>query len=327
VPLPAADEVPVLDEHEETWSAAQRTQLSRALLTLTREERRITELFYYGGWSVARLAADGSTNESAMRKRLQRIRDKLRKEVEMNEQHHVSQESLPTDLSDRVVELLARPLLVALPENPVAKIVGLLRAQFSDYRLIELPELVDLASARARLECDPVYIPQDKLFHVDRDRILRYDLSLPLWIESAGRGVPQRWLSAGKVYRNEVENPLHLSAFHQLELLWLDETARCDAWSFVGRALAALDAVAPGSVQRITPSTYPFCTRAWDLGIEWQGEYQELAGCGVYGPDVVRLLGGDPARHTALGLGLGLERLAAIHYRVADIRLLDSMRV
>jgi RNA polymerase sigma factor (sigma-70 family) len=327
VPLPAADDVPVLDELEETWSASQRMQLARALLTLSSEERRITELFYYGAWSVTRLAEAMATSEPAMRKRLQRIREKLKKEIEMNEQRHVSQESLPADLPDRVVELLARPLLVALPDNPVAKVVELLRAQLSDYKAVELPEVVDLSRARARLVCDPVYVPVDTLFHVDGQRILRYDLSLPLWLEGADRGVPQRLLSTGKVYRNEIESTNRLCAFHQLELLWLDETSRLDAWSFVGRALAALDAVVPGAVQRVSPSDYPFCTRAWDLGVEWQGEYQELAGCGVYGPDVVRLLGGDPARHSALGLGLGLERLAALHYGVSDIRLLDSMKV
>jgi RNA polymerase sigma factor (sigma-70 family) len=327
VPLPAADDIPVLDEQEDSWSPAQRAQLARAVLTLSPEERRITELFYYGAQSIARVAELSASSEPAMRKRLQRIREKLRKEVEMNEQRHVSQESLPTDLSDRVVELLARPLLVALPENPVAKVVALLRAQFAEHRVVELPEIVDLTHARERLECDPVYVPEGNLFAIDRDRILRYDLSLPLWLESAGRGVPQRLLSTGKVYRNEVESAQRLSAFHQLELLHLDDAARVDAWGFVGRALAALDAVVPGAVQRVSPSDYPFCSRAWDLCVEWQGEYLEVAGCGVYSPDVVRLLGGDPERHTAIGLGMGLERLAALHYGVSDIRLLDTMKV
>jgi RNA polymerase sigma factor (sigma-70 family) len=326
-PLEAADAIPVLDDNEQSWSQAQRLQLGRAVLTLTPEERRITERFYYGSWSVERLAVEAQVSEPTMRKRLQRIRDKLRQEIEMSEQRQTSHEPLPPDLTDRVVDLLARPLLVDLPENPVAKVVALLREQFSDYQLLDTPEVIDLTVARSKLQCDPVYVPENKLFHLDRGRILRYDLSLPLWLETAGRGAPLRLLSTGKVYRNEVESTTHLSAFHQLELLHLDDTTSVNAWSFIGRTLAALDAILPGSVQRVCPSEYPFCSRAWDIGLEWRGEYHEVLGCGIYLEDVVRLLGGDPARHTALGLGIGLERLASLHYRVPDIRLIDSMRV
>ncbi|HEY6881469.1 MAG TPA: sigma-70 family RNA polymerase sigma factor, partial [Polyangiales bacterium] len=78
-------ELPVLDEREQRWSEAQRAALALALTRLSREERRTTERFYHGGWPLARLAADGGVSEPAMRKRLQRIRDKLREEIEAME--------------------------------------------------------------------------------------------------------------------------------------------------------------------------------------------------------------------------------------------------
>jgi len=129
------------------------------------------------------------------------------------------------------------------------------------------------------------------------------------------------------VYRNETEDKTHLSSFHQLELLRLDRSTVLDPWAFIGRVLSALDSILPGKSQRISPSEYPFCSRAWDISVEWHGEYWELLGCGVYQPDVIQLLGGDPAEHTALGLGLGLERLAMLYYGVPDIRAIDTMRV
>lgn len=149
-----------------------------------------------------------------------------------------------------------------------------------------------------------------------------YDLSLPLTLGARGRGAPLRLLSAGKVYRDERESKTHLAAFHQLELLTLDEQESSNPWSFIGQVLQALDALLPGSVQRVEPATYSFCSRAWEIGVEQNGERIEVLGCGVYKPDVVTLLGGDPARHVALGLGLGLERLALLHFQVSDIRKL-----
>jgi phenylalanyl-tRNA synthetase alpha subunit len=226
-------------------------------------------------------------------------------------------------VSERVIELLARPALVDLPENPVGQMADALKRSFSDYTPLQTSEIVDLRGARARFDHDPVYVPQEKLFHIDATRILRYDLSLPLTLGAAGRGAPLRLLSAGKVYRDETETETHLSAFHQLELLSLDETSRSDPWAFIGRILQVLDTLLPGMPQRVERTEYPFCTRAWDIGVELNGEYAELLGCGVYKADVVSLLGGDPEKHVALGLGIGLERLASLHFQVPDIRKLS----
>ena len=38
-------------------------------------------------------------------------------------------------------------------------------------------------------------------------------------------------------------------------------------------------------------------------------------------------LGGDPARHTAVGVGYGLERLAMLRYGIDDIRKIDVASV
>ena len=58
-----------------------------------------------------------------MRKRLQRIRDKLRREIEMTEQRAIRPEDIRSDLPAKVVELLARPRLTDLPENPVGRML------------------------------------------------------------------------------------------------------------------------------------------------------------------------------------------------------------
>ena len=110
-------EVPVLDEAESVWSELQRRRLAGALLTLTAEERRLCDRRYHGGWTMARLAREAGVEEGAMRKRLQRIRDKLRREIEMSEQRSVNPSEIRSDFPAKVVELLARPHLSDRPDR------------------------------------------------------------------------------------------------------------------------------------------------------------------------------------------------------------------
>ena len=120
--LDEVPDVPVLDEAETHWSEAQRHRLAAALLRLSPEDRQLCDRRYHGRWGTARLAAAAGVDDAVMRKRLQRIRDRLRKEIEMTEQRGIGLDEIQTDLPDQVVELLARPRLTDLPENPVGKV-------------------------------------------------------------------------------------------------------------------------------------------------------------------------------------------------------------
>ncbi len=118
--------VPVLDENESHWSEGQRHRLAAALLTLSADERRICDRRYHGGWSVARLAQAAGMPEATLRKRLQRIRDRLRQfieaeEMEMMKERGVDPGTLAGQLPGKIVELLASPPLTDLPENPVGR--------------------------------------------------------------------------------------------------------------------------------------------------------------------------------------------------------------
>jgi RNA polymerase sigma-70 factor (ECF subfamily) len=227
--LDDASEVPVLDEAETRWTDAQRQRLASALVSLSSEERRLCDRRYHGGWSVARLAGAG-VEESAMRKRLQRIRDKLRKEMEMSERRAIGSDDMPGDLPDRIVELLARPQLTELPENPVGKILELLRGVYAGFSDIQLPEVVDWREAERTIAADAVYIEGHELQRIDEGRILRYDLTLPLLMHVRFRGDPIRMFSSGKSYRVCQPDRTHLEAFHQAEVFCLDRRDRLDMW-------------------------------------------------------------------------------------------------
>ena len=324
LPLSEQTSPPVLDDEELGWSDAQQRQLARALLALSHEERRLCELHYHGRWSAERLAREAGTEASTIRKRLQRIRDKLRKEIEVDEQRILVSHAVPRDLPASIAELLAQPRLVDLPENPVGAVAAQLRSAFAGFSDIELPEELDLALAEERLGGDAVYVDRSKLQRIAGEHVLRYDLTLPLLLNVRWTGSPQRLVASGKAYRRETVSATHLEAFHQLELFAIDERGRLDAWAFAGRILDAIDRVLPRAEVRLTPTEYPMCKRAWSLDVLHEGDWREVLAWGEYADWVMRGIGADPEQQTALGAGMGLERLAALRYGIDDIRKLAT---
>ena len=320
-------DVPILDETESSWTELQRQRLAGALLALSAEERRICDRRYHGRWTTARLARDAGVDEAAMRKRLQRIREKLRKEIEMAEQRHIREGDMSPDFPARIVELLARPQLSDLPDNPIGKVLALFRSAFPEFEEVTLPEVIDFAEARKTIGDVAMYIEPHELQRVDDTRILRYDLTLPLLLTVKYGGRPLRLTSAGKAYRLCQIDALHLDAFHQAEILWMDDRAHVDAWRATARVLQAVDLVLPGRSMKIVPTKYEMCSQSWELEIDVDDRWYEVLAWGVFSDTVVRHLGGDPAKHAAIGIGVGLERFAMLRYGIDDIRKIEGTLV
>jgi len=320
-------DVPILDESETRWTESQRQRLAAALVTLTPEERQLCDRRYHGQWPIARLAANAGIDDAAMRKRLQRLRDKLRKEIEVAEQREIQSTDIRLDFPAKVVELLAHPRLTDLPENPVGKTLEILRGVWAEFVERDLPEVVDLAAARETIGNDALYVDPGELHRVDAARILRYDLTLPLFMTVRYEGQPLRIWASGKAYRAGKVDATHLEVFHQAEVLWLDEREKLDAWQMTARVLQSVDRVFPGRTCKIVPTQYEMCRQAWEIEIEEDGRWFEVMAWGVFSDRVVRHLGGDPATHTAAGAGYGLERLAMLRYGIDDIRRIEVASV
>jgi RNA polymerase sigma-70 factor, ECF subfamily len=324
-------EVPVLDEQEQSWSDVQRHHLAAALLRLSSDDRQICDRRYHGGWSPARLAKVAGVTEPTMRKRLQRIRDRLRQFMEMEEiekmkQYGIDPEANVSELPSKIVELLASPRLTDIPENPVGSVLEQLRQAYPDFAEQPLPEIVNLASA-GEIAKDALYVEASELHHLDSNKILRYDLTLPLLLTVRYQGRPIRLWASGKTYRACEADATHLEAFHQLECFELNDRQALDPWKATARVLQSVDRALPGRSVKIMSVQYPMCSRAWELQVDDNGDWVEVLAWGVFTDRIVTYLGGDPSRHIAIGVGYGLERFAMVRYGIDDIRKIDVARV
>ena len=245
----------------------------------------------------------------------------------MTEKRAIDQHKIPGDLPARIVELLAQPQLTILPDNPVGKSLSLLRQVYAGFEERELPEVLNFAEAERTIGRDALYLDPIELHRLDGGRILRYDLTLPLLLNVRFDGAPIRILTAGKAYRACQPDAMHLEAFHQAEVFCLDERSRLDMWQIMALVLRSTNETIPGRAVQILPTSYPMCSQAWDVNVEDHGRWSEVVACGMFTDRVVAHLGADPATHTAVGVGYGLERLAMLRYGIDDIRKVDVSNV
>ena len=211
-------------------SATDDASLQQALVLLSPEERRLCERYYYGGWPTARLADDMALSEAAVRKRMQRIRDRLREEMTMGE----------SALPEKIVELLSRPNLTALPDNPVGAIWSEFQTAFTGFDEVELPERLE-REALAELfgDADPEAL-RCYLGSLERQDWLRSDLTKPMLLAARGTPGAARHIATGKTYRlGDDESQAKLHAFHQAEALWIEEGL--DEWGLMSPMTAFLD--------------------------------------------------------------------------------------
>jgi phenylalanyl-tRNA synthetase alpha chain len=184
---------------------------------------------------------------------------------------------------------------------------------------------------------------QDTLFvdPPESNLVLRTHTS-PVQIRSLlSRPLPLYVVSPGKAYRNEAVDATHLSVFHQIECLAVDEGLTMA--DLRGAIQAFVDAMfGAGLRTRLRPDYFPFTEPSADVSMEChvcrgasvkpgadpcrtcrsQG-WIEIAGCGMVNPRVLVACGIDPDRYSGFAFGLGIERALMIGHGISDIR--DTM--
>ncbi len=133
------------------------------------------------------------------------------------------------------------------------------------------------------------------------------------------RPPPLRIVSLGRVYRPETADATHYPMFHQVEGLLVEPGTTMADLKGVLRFLAS--SFLGGDVHvRFRPSFFPFTEPSVEVDMEWGGRWVEMGGAGMVDPAVLAAVGYDPDAVSGFAFGLGVERIAARRYGVADIR-------
>jgi phenylalanyl-tRNA synthetase alpha chain len=132
---------------------------------------------------------------------------------------------------------------------------------------------------------------------------------------------PIRVVIPGRVYRPDTHDETHLSMFHQLEALVVDENVTMvDLKSTIMQFVHAY--FGNETKVRFRPSFFPFTepSAEVDVWFEDKQRWVELGGCGMVHPNVFNACKIDPEKYTGWAFGFGIERIAMRKYGINDIR-------
>lgn len=173
-------------------------------------------------------------------------------------------------------------------------------------------------------DAHPARDMHDTLFLRDGGWLLRTHTS-PVQIRRLEEGgMPVRVLSPGRVFRRD-NDATHSPMFHQIEGLWVDEEA-CftDLKGVLGEFFRAFFDDENMEL-RFRPSFFPFTEPSAECDIRrgdgGDGDWLEVAGCGMVHPNVLTAAGVDAERYQGFAFGMGVERLAMLRHDIRDIRL------
>lgn len=144
---------------------------------------------------------------------------------------------------------------------------------------------------------------------------------------SEGDGVDTLHVLPGLVYRRDAIDRTHTAAPHQLDLWRVrgeSSLPRLGGGDLEEMVATVVDAVLPGAVWRAVPSPHPYTVEGRQVDVLVDGEWLELAECGLVSPDLLARCGLDPHSWSGLALGLGLDRALMLRKGIPDIRLLRS---
>ena len=146
---------------------------------------------------------------------------------------------------------------------------------------------------------------------------------------------PFRFVYPGRVYRNETADARHERAFHQYEVLLVDEKVPLTAGKFLVDTILDTTFGHPVTT-RMRTGYFPFVEPGFEIDMECQvcsGRgcrtcrqvgWLEIMPGGAPHPNVLRAGGLDPDRWTGFYVNVGLDRLVMMRYGIDDVRVMHS---
>lgn len=254
------------------------------------------------------------------------LRETLNEKSEANNTIDLTRTAYPIPLGTR------HP--ISLVRNEICEIFG--RLGFS---IAEGPEVEDdwhVFSALNFAEDHPARDMQDTFF-IQRspDVLLRTHTSSVQTRVMEHTQPPIRIICPGRVYRNEAISARAHCFFHQVEALYIDKNV---TFADLKQALLffAKEMFGPETKIRLRPSYFPFTEPSAEMDISCDlcgGKgcsfckhtgWVEILGCGMVDPNVLEACGIDSKTYTGYALGMGIERITNLKYRVKDLRLFSE---
>jgi phenylalanyl-tRNA synthetase alpha chain len=194
------------------------------------------------------------------------------------------------------------------------------------FEVVDGPEVEDQwhnFEALAIPDEHPARDPLDNFYinvaNFDRPVLLRSQTSTVQIRVMEHRKPPLRIVSLGRVYRPDTADSTHYPMFHQVEGLLIEPGTTMAHLKSVLRSFAS--SFLGGDVRvRFRPSFFPFTEPSVEVDMEWNGRWIEMGGAGMVDPSVLQAVGYDPDEVCGFAFGLGVERIAARRFGVADIR-------
>lgn len=146
---------------------------------------------------------------------------------------------------------------------------------------------------------------------------------------------PIRIICPGRVYRNEAISARAHCFFHQIEGLYIDKNI---SFADLKQTLLyfAREMFGPETQIRLRPSYFPFTEPSAEMDISCHlcgGKgcnfckhtgWVEILGCGMVDPNVLEACEIDSKVYSGYALGMGVERITNLKYRVKDLRMFSE---
>lgn len=207
------------------------------------------------------------------------------------------------------------------------------------FSIAEGPEVEDdwhVFSALNFAEDHPARDMQDTFFIArSPDIVLRTHTSSVQTRVMEKQQPPIRIICPGRVYRNEAISYRAHCFFHQVEALYIDKNV---SFADLKQALLffAKEMFGADTKIRLRPSYFPFTEPSAEMDISCNicgGKgcpfckhtgWVEILGCGMVDPNVLDNCGIDSKVYTGYAIGMGIERITNLKYRVKDLRMFSE---
>ena len=287
-----------------------------------------TELFGKKGLISSQFKNIGSIPEADRKKfasDLNQIKDELQNLI-ANKINEIESKKINEKLEKEKID-------VTLPErpfvrgkiHPVSQTIDEISSIFSEigFSVEEGPDIENEYNNFTALNTPDNHPARDMhdTFYLDENKeILLRTHTSPVQIRTMlERNPPIAIASGGKVYRKD-DDATHLPMFHQIEGMYIDEDINFSHLKDLIYKIVS-DIFGTDIDLRFRPSFFPFTEPSAEVDIlSGDGKWLEILGCGIVNPIVLENCKIDSNKFSGLAFGLGVERIAMLKYRIADIR-------